>query len=43
MSRPSPLKTAPDFTLPNQKREVESLAGFLAKGDVLLAFHRATW
>jgi peroxiredoxin len=43
MSRPSPLKTAPDFTLTTQKGELQSLSQFLAKGTVLLAFHRGTW
>jgi peroxiredoxin len=37
------LTTAPDFTLPNQNGERRSLAGFLAKGKVLLVFHRGTW
>ena len=43
MSRPSPLTTAPPFELPTQKGDVRSLAGFLEKGRVLLAFHRGTW
>jgi peroxiredoxin len=43
MGRPSPLTTALPFTLPNQKGEPASLADFLAKGPVLLAFHRGTW
>jgi hypothetical protein len=29
--------------LPTQKGELRSLADFLAKGPVLLAFHRGTW
>jgi peroxiredoxin len=43
MSRTSDLKTAPPFELPTQKGDVQSLARFLAKGPVLLAFHRGTW
>ncbi len=43
MSHPSSLTTAPPFTLPNQKDERQSLSDFLAKGTVLLAFHRGTW
>ena len=43
MSRPSPLTTAPPFELPTQKGEVRSLTALLAKGRVLLAFHRGTW
>lgn len=43
MSRQSPLTTAPPFELPTQKGDVRSLAGFLEKGRVLLAFHRGTW
>ena len=37
-SRPRPL-----FELPTQKGDMRSLADFLAKGPVLLAFHRGTW
>ena len=43
MSHPSTLTTAPQFELPTQKGYVRSLASFLAKGPVLLAFHRGTW
>jgi peroxiredoxin len=43
MSHPSPLTTAPPFELPTQKGEPRSLAAFLDKGRVLLAFHRGTW
>jgi peroxiredoxin len=43
MSKPSPLTTAPPFELPNQKGEVRSLSEHLAKGRVLLAFHRGLW
>lgn len=34
---------APLFTLPNQKGVLVSLADALAKGPVLLGFHRGTW
>jgi peroxiredoxin len=43
MSHASPLATAPPFELPTQKGEMRSLAGYLANGRVLLAFHRGTW
>ena len=43
MSRTSTLTTAPAFELPTQKGDRQSLAGFLARGPVLLAFHRGTW
>jgi peroxiredoxin len=43
MSHPSPLTTAPLFELPNQKGEKTSLEALLARGRVLLAFHRGTW
>jgi peroxiredoxin len=43
MSHPSPLTTAPPFELPTQKGDMRSLALFLARGRVLLAFHRGTW
>jgi peroxiredoxin len=43
MSHSSSLTTAPPFELPNQKGELRSLASYLAKGPVLLAFHRGTW
>jgi peroxiredoxin len=42
----STLKTgdrAPLFTLPNQKGTPVSLETALAKGPVLLGFHRGTW
>lgn len=38
-----PGDLAPAFTLPTQKGEPRSLAEYLAKGPVLLAFHRGTW
>jgi len=34
---------APRFTLPNQKGAPVSLETALAKGPVLLGFHRGTW
>ena len=40
------LKTgdsAPDFTLPTNRGDQRSLAQYLARGPVLLAFHRGTW
>ncbi len=43
MSETSTLRMAPPFELPTQKGDVQSLAQFLAKGPVLLAFHRGTW
>jgi peroxiredoxin len=43
MAQTSPLRTAPAFELPTQKGDMRSLAQFLEKGPVLLAFHRGTW
>ena len=43
MPQTSTLKTAPPFELPTQKGDLRSLAEFLQKGPVLLAFHRGTW
>ena len=43
MPKTSTLRTAPSFELPTQKRDMRSLAQFLEKGPVLLAFHRGTW
>ena len=43
MAHRSPLRTAPPFALPTQKGEVQALSEFLARGTVLLAFHRGTW
>ena len=39
----SPLARAPGFALPDQKGRVRSLAEFLSRGPLLLAFHRGTW
>jgi peroxiredoxin len=43
MAKTSTLTTAPAFELPTQKGQPRSLASFLEKGPVLLAFHRGTW
>jgi peroxiredoxin len=43
MARTSPLTTAPPFELPTQKGDRVRLADLLARGPVLLAFHRGTW
>jgi len=43
MAHTSTLTIAPPFELPNQKGDRHSLSEFLAKGPVLLAFHRGTW
>lgn len=34
---------APAFTLPTNRGDTRSLASYLARGPVLLAFHRGTW
>ena len=34
---------APDFSLPDQKGRVRTLASLLARGALLLTFHRGTW
>lgn len=39
----SPLTRAPGFALPDQKGHVHTLADYLARGRLLLAFHRGTW
>ena len=43
MAHASTLALAPPFELPTQKGARTSLAEFLSKGPVLLAFHRGTW
>jgi peroxiredoxin len=43
MATRSLLTLAPPFELPTQKGDRRSLQGYLAKGPVLLAFHRGTW
>lgn len=40
---PSPLVEAPDFALPDQKGRVHALGDYLARGPLLLVFHRGTW
>ena len=40
---PSTLTHAPDFSLPDQKGQVRTLTEFLARGRLLLTFHRGTW
>jgi len=41
--RASPLTQAPGFTLPDQKGRVHTLVDYLARGRLLLVFHRGTW
>ena len=36
-------ESAPAFTLPTNRGDQRSLAEYLARGPVLLAFHRGTW
>ena len=43
MARTSSLTQAPPFELPDQKGVRHTLAEYLARGRVLLAFHRGTW
>jgi peroxiredoxin len=43
MPKTSALRVAPPFELPTQKGQRRTLASFLEKGPVLLAFHRGTW
>jgi peroxiredoxin len=38
-----PGDTAPDFTLPTNRGDVQTLTQYVARGPVLLAFHRGTW
>jgi peroxiredoxin len=37
------LQTAPPFALPDAQGVVHTLDDFLARGPLLLAFHRGTW
>lgn len=39
----SNLAEAPGFALPDQKGRVHALADYLARGRLLLTFHRGTW
>jgi peroxiredoxin len=41
--RQSPLTTAPGFMVQDQKGRARSLVDFLARGRLLLNFHRGTW
>jgi peroxiredoxin len=43
MSHVSALSVAPAFSLPTDRGEMVSLESLLAKGPLLLAFHRGTW
>jgi peroxiredoxin Q/BCP len=43
MATKSILAAAPPFRLPTQKGQMRALEDYLAKGPVLLAFHRGTW
>ena len=38
-----PGVAAPDFTLPTNRGDQRSLSEYIARGCVLLAFHRGTW
>ena len=38
-----PGDTAPEFTLPTNRSDLRTLAEYVARGPVLLAFHRGTW
>jgi peroxiredoxin len=38
-----PGDTAPGFTLPTNRGDLQTLAQYVARGPVLLAFHRGTW
>jgi hypothetical protein len=39
----SSLERAPGFMVSDQKGRARSLPDFLARGRLLLAFHRGTW
>jgi peroxiredoxin len=39
----APGDHAPEFTLPSSRGDLQSLASYLARGTVLLVFHRGTW
>jgi len=41
--RVSELTRAPGFLVTDQKGRARSLPDFLARGRLLLAFHRGTW
>jgi hypothetical protein len=40
---PSALTRAPGFMVQDQKGRARSLPDFLARGRLLLVFHRGTW
>lgn len=39
----SPLTRAPGFLVSDQKGRARALVDFLARGRLLLTFHRGTW
>jgi peroxiredoxin len=39
----TPGDRAPEFALPSNRGDQQSLADYLARGPVLLVFHRGTW
>lgn len=39
----APGDQAPDFTLPSNRGDRQSLNDYLARGPVVLVFHRGTW
>ena len=41
--RQSILTQAPGFMVPDQKGRARSLVDFLARGRLMLNFHRGTW
>jgi peroxiredoxin len=41
--RTSPFNKAPGFALPDQKGRAHTLVDYLARGRLLLVFHRGTW
>lgn len=38
-----PGDPAPDFTLPSNRGDLQSLHAYLTRGHVVLVFHRGTW
>ena len=38
-----PGDQAPDFTLPSNRGDLQSLRRYLERGPVVLVFHRGTW
>jgi peroxiredoxin len=39
----APGDCAPEFTLPSSRGDLQSLSSYLARGTLLLVFHRGTW